>query len=266
MKYRHLISFTIVLLVTGLLCLNAAVAKGKPSKITVGSVSPNVALQGEELDVVISGSGFGHGSTVRFLVTDTRDDSQIDVVGTVVFDEGAGTLKAKIHVKDMAVVNQYDIEVRTMSGRKGKGTTLFRVEKAGNGGPLTPDKNGAEYIIFSGKDLVGAGVVEGCCLNRGPHPAYTMRLSEAFGDFAGTHDGHLYISGGGGMHGYYMVEFWVEGEFGFGFYFIGGVIERDRKNKLLTVTFTDEQWYWHDPKNELPIEMASFVLERYPAD
>ena len=133
--------------------------------------------------------------------------------------------------------------------------------------PDKPDKNGDEWIIFSGEDLVGAAVVEGCCPNAGPSPAYAMYLVEECGDLdAGTiHEGQLYISvWNAGGNPTAMVEFWVTG--GNGFYFIGGVIERDRKNKHLTVTFTDEPWNWHDPNNELPKATATFVLDRFPAD
>ncbi len=257
------ISILFLALVASLFLLDAHA--GKPVKVTVETANPSSAYQGDTPEVEIEGAGFDAGSTVRFIVTDSRDDTQIEVVSPVTF-VSPGKLKVKIKVKDAALPVEYDIEVRTSSGRRGKGTTLFRVrEKAGNE-PVTPDKKGAEYILFDG-DLasVDEEPVEGCCLNRGPHPAYTMHLSDAFGDLEGDHDGQLYISGGGGMVGY-MVEFWVEGEFGFGFYFIGGVIERDRKNKHLTVTFTDEPWNWHDPNNELPKATATFVLDRFPAD
>jgi len=59
----------------------------KPEKITVTEAIPSEALQGQGLPVRIKGSGFGPGSRVKFLVTGTNDDSQIDV-GTVEDDSG----------------------------------------------------------------------------------------------------------------------------------------------------------------------------------
>jgi hypothetical protein len=117
-----------LVLAASLLWFSTSMAKGPPEKVTVTAANPNAALQGAELDVVISGSGFGHESTVKFLVTGTNDASQIDV-GTVEFDEVTGNLIANISVLDLAVVDLYDIEVRTTSGRRGKGTTLFAVKK-----------------------------------------------------------------------------------------------------------------------------------------
>ncbi len=52
---------------------------GKPAKVTVESAFPASTEQGYLIDVEISGTGFDAGSTARFLVTDTRDDTQIDV-------------------------------------------------------------------------------------------------------------------------------------------------------------------------------------------
>jgi len=114
-----------LVLVTGLLWLEANAAK--PEKITVTEAIPSDALQGQGLPVRIRGSGFGPGASIKFLVTGTRDDTQIDV-GTVAYDGDTGDLVADIQVLDAALVIDYDIEVRTSSGRRGKGTTLFAVK------------------------------------------------------------------------------------------------------------------------------------------
>jgi hypothetical protein len=55
-------------------------AKGGGGKISVTAASPGEALQGEELDVVVNGTGFDNGTTASYLVTGTSDDSQIDVL------------------------------------------------------------------------------------------------------------------------------------------------------------------------------------------
>jgi hypothetical protein len=66
---------------------------GKPVKVTVTAAVPDSAIQGDAPEVVIDGTGFDEGSTARFLVTGTQDDTQIDVNG-VTFDAATGKLKA----------------------------------------------------------------------------------------------------------------------------------------------------------------------------
>ena len=58
----------------------AYAAKGGGGKISVTAASPGEALQGEELDVIVGGSGFDEGTTAKFLVTGTSDDTQIEVI------------------------------------------------------------------------------------------------------------------------------------------------------------------------------------------
>jgi hypothetical protein len=129
--FRYFVVF--LTLVTSLFLLEAQA--GKPDKVTVTSAFPDSAIQGDMTEVEIDGTGFDAGSTARFIVTDTRDDTQIDV-NEVTFDVVTKKLKAKIKVKDAALPVEYDIEVTTSSGRRGKGTTLFRVrEKAGEEDP-----------------------------------------------------------------------------------------------------------------------------------
>lgn len=129
MTKRNSIPF-LTLMVATLCALQPAVAKGPPVAVTVTAADPNSGLQGESLPVIISGEGFDAGSSVRFLVSGTRDDSQI-LVHSVTFDAD-GTLTANIQVRDDAQVFEYDIEVRSASGRRGKGTSLFSV-KSKNG-------------------------------------------------------------------------------------------------------------------------------------
>lgn len=108
------------------------------------------------------------------------------------------------------------------------------------GKPDKPDKSKTEWIVFDG-DLVGDQVVEGCCPNAGPWPEYRMTLNFWVDGFPpGTYDGQLFINYyGAGRNQKYIVQFWND-EIGIGIEIIGGVIDHDRKNKVLTVTFTDE--------------------------
>ena len=115
----------LLLLTLSLAWLDLAVAKGPP--IRVEQAIPSEAAQGQQgLPVKIKGKGFGPGSTVRFLVAGTNDDSQI-VVPEVVYDPATGDLDTVIDVSETAAISDYDIEVR-LGGRGGKGTDLFRVK------------------------------------------------------------------------------------------------------------------------------------------
>lgn len=135
MKFRHQILYFFTFLAAGLLTLNAAVAKGPSAKVTVTNANPNSALQGDPLNVEISGSGFDGGSTVKFLVTGTKDDRQISVDQESVHSSADGTLlTVDIVVSGGATVTDYDIEVKSSSGRRGKGTTLFAVKQNSGGG------------------------------------------------------------------------------------------------------------------------------------
>lgn len=101
---------------------------GKGGKVTVEFADPSSAIQGEEPTVTIMGSGFDDGSSVKFLVTGTTDESQI-VVDSVTY-VSPSQLKAHIKTNSSTATVGYDIEVQATSGRKGKGTTLFKVQQA----------------------------------------------------------------------------------------------------------------------------------------
>ena len=103
-----------------------ALEAGKAVPVTVTAANPSEAIQGQDLEVLISGTGFGDGSTVKYLVTGTTDASQVTVL-SVTYLPATGQLKTHIKVNGEAVTNYYDIEVLAATGRKGKGTTLFKV-------------------------------------------------------------------------------------------------------------------------------------------
>jgi hypothetical protein len=101
------------------------------AQVKVTSADPPSAVQGTTaLDVAIGGSGFDNGSQVRFLVTGSSTDTGGVEVTKVVY-VGPKKLIATINVAPGATVSQFDIEVKTSSDRKGKGTTLFKVEAKG---------------------------------------------------------------------------------------------------------------------------------------
>jgi hypothetical protein len=112
------------------------------------------------------------------------------------------------------------------------------------GKPDKPDKPGkteTEWIAFDG-DLEGGQPVDGCCPNAGPFPEYIMTLAKDVGSVpAGTYNGYLFINNyGAGRDHKYKVQFWNDDLYIF-IQIIGGEIVVDRKNKLTTVTFIDEE-------------------------
>ena len=128
--------YTVAILfcLTGSLLLLDNASAAKPKKVIVSSVAPDSASQGDTVShVVIRGSGFDNGSAVRFLVAGTNDDAQVEITGVIDLVDG-DLVVPTLHVLDAATVDLYDVEVRTSSGRRGKGTDLFRVEQKGGGG------------------------------------------------------------------------------------------------------------------------------------
>ena len=110
------------------------------------------------------------------------------------------------------------------------------------GGKGKGGKSKTEWIEFWG-DLVGGQPVDGCCPNAGPFPEYKMWLApEVDGsEFGEWHDGQLFMNvlGGRRTDGQYIVQFGT-GDCEVAIEIRGGVIDYDKKNKVLTVIFTDE--------------------------
>jgi hypothetical protein len=127
--------------------------------------------------------------------------------------------------------------------------------------PPKPVEPTTELITFTGS-LEGSAVVEDCCPNAGPFPEYAMTLNfEVDGNPAGTfYEGNLFINRYGvGRNQRYIVQFWNDEV---AIQIIGGVINEDRKNKITTVTFTDDLCTDLDTGD--PIAIVSFVLVRSP--
>ena len=131
------------------------------------------------------------------------------------------------------------------------------------GKPDRPGGPGAEEIEFSGVDLQGWQIVEGCCPNAGPFPDYTLTLTRNLGELpAGTHDGQLFVNYyGAGRNRQYVVQFW--NALG-GIEIIGGVIHEDRRNKVTAVEFTNEACL--DLDTGETIAVVNFVLVRSSPD
>ena len=117
--------------------------------------------------------------------------------------------------------------------------------------PPEPDKTTGECIVFWG-DLEGGAIVEDCCPNAGPWPAYEMILSLPNEDdpsfrYIYNGPGQLFMSGirTKEVQGY-KVQFWswdwgeqTPGDGDIFFEIYGGDVITDKKNKTLMVSFED---------------------------
>jgi hypothetical protein len=142
--------------------------------------------------------------------------------------------------------------------------------------PGKPTEPHSEWIAFTG-DFVGCEEVEGCCPNAGPNPAYDLTVARdlPFSEdpdavplvHSGTYTGHIFMNSyGTGQNRQYIVKYWGSDSFGhtIAIGIIGGEIDNDRRNKILTVTFTGEDCYALDSNGQFDyfIDAVSFTLVR----
>ena len=143
--------------------------------------------------------------------------------------------------------------------------------EAGKPDKDNPKKTTAECIVFTG-DLTGMEEVEGCCTNGPPHPWYSMDLNLHYDiedkiafEGNGSYEGQLFISDWGvGRNHRYIVQFWNYEDYAdpICFEIIGGVIDNDKKNKVLTVTFKDEPALCEYGGDVITLPFVSFTLLR----
>jgi len=161
---KKIVTLSIAILLLAAFGMNTSFAAkptggGKGGKVKVESASPSSVIQTFGVDVTILGAGFDNGSSVRFLVAGTDDDEQIGV-GPVQFINST-ELRVRIETTGSTATVDYDIEVETFSGRKGKGTTLFKVEQS----PSSCPDNYPEfaYLHDSGSSLqIWFSSLDGC--------------------------------------------------------------------------------------------------------
>lgn len=173
MKNIIKISITILLLAafgTNISFAAKPTGGGGGGKIKVTGASPGAAPQGTSVTVTIAGENFEEKSSVTFLVGGTKDYSHISV-GEVRF-KNSTTLEADIDVNSGALTVDYDIEVQAISGRKGKGTTLFKVEKSDESTSCI-DKP-SDFPAFAYTTITGGG--------GSPVVGFDIYLSNADGD------------------------------------------------------------------------------------
>jgi len=150
---KKLITSFAILLTLVLIASGQALAQDDPEVV---SASPSSAIQGSyDLDVEIIGSNFGRGAEVQFLEARKGDEYGPEAKGIFVKKVkvmGSSKLIVTIDVVDSpdSYVGDTDIAVFMTRSRKGKGTTLFKVEaKPGQGqGTFTSVWIEAEYYEF----------------------------------------------------------------------------------------------------------------------
>lgn len=114
-----------ILACLSLVVLGAAPAGAAPPRITVTAAAPSSAYQGDTLDVVVSGSGFDPSAGAQYLVSGTTNPGGVTVRSVKYVS--ASELITTIEVSGTANLANFDIVVTLDNGRKGKGTTLFKV-------------------------------------------------------------------------------------------------------------------------------------------
>jgi len=142
------------------------------------------------------------------------------------------------------------------------------------GKPPGPIKLEKELIVFTG-DLVGGEVVEGCCLNRGPNPEYTMTVDRDLGFEGGPqipggiYKGYIFMNVFGTRKDQqYYVKFWGSDSSSPGLNIAigikGGIIDHDKKSGVLFVDFTGDDLYTLDSKGAMDryIDTVIFTLTR----
>lgn len=172
MHVRHFSRKVLLIAAAVILALPLALEAAKPIPVTVTLASPSEAIQGERKTIKITGTGFDNGSQASFLVSGTTDASQIVVAATSF--KSSTELEADIQVQPSALTVNYDVEVRTSTGRKGKGTTLFKVN-------LDP----SVILPLSLGVPTGCNNSSGTGLNDGAYPAALIVAADTYSCTAG---------------------------------------------------------------------------------
>ena len=185
------------------------------------------------------------------LTIDNAENGAIDLERTITVDKH-GNARCEMKGRLVAFAGVFCIAILMIS-------SVFAGKPDKPDKPPKPGNITKECIVFTG-DLVGGQVVEGCCPNAGPFPAYSMTLHDMGTLSGGPYEGQLFINYyGAGRNKKYIVQFWND-DIGVAIEIIGGVIDYDKKNKVLEVTFEDETGW--DSISNIPIPNVSFVLVR----
>jgi hypothetical protein len=129
----RILLIAVSLLILGMTGPTTTLAKGPPIKVT--EAIPAEADQGDkDLPVILKGKEFGFDPDVVFILNETGDPAPLNKMNpkNIQFNLATGNIEFLLDVALNADVGDYDIEV-TVNGRKGKGTTLLKVNLVGGG-------------------------------------------------------------------------------------------------------------------------------------
>jgi len=130
MSIRHGKPVSVFIMLLGCLLVTGTV---HAQKVQVNSADPAEGEQTKTLVVTINGNGFGNPSKVKFLLSSNGNPGDVSVVGDPQF-VSSKRLEVMISISDDFNPQDYDIEVKNLvTGRRGKGHTMFKVLKKGGG-------------------------------------------------------------------------------------------------------------------------------------
>ena len=164
-------------------------AKGGPNTgLSVASTTPSSAPRNTTLNVTVSGSGFEQGSRAIWALNGdtTFATTKIKTNSTTVVS--ASKLTANISISGDAPLDRYDVQVVTLSGRKGIGIELFTVtyeiiDLGAGDGSTAAAINDNNQIVGGGGTGVGAFLWENGVLRQlGMPPGFTSFRAEDIND------------------------------------------------------------------------------------
>ena len=167
----------------GPVVLEPTFAKGGPSgDPVVTSTNPSTSPRNVTIDVTVSGSGFDQGSrTVWAIDGDTTFATTKVRINSTKY-VSAKQLVANITIGGDSPVDLYDVEVVTLSGRKGIGIELFAVTALIDLGPASDSSTSQAF------DINATGTVVGFTVDSLYHqgPSHATRWLPAGGSWAAT--------------------------------------------------------------------------------
>jgi hypothetical protein len=140
---------------SGLKDLSQPLFKGKPlpDPVTVDDFNPKDGEQGQTFPMTVTGSGFGNGAKVVFVL----DGEDVSTISTTTTSVDPTTLTADISIDAEAVVSfDYEVAVAFRRGSRGVATERFEVKVAPNPQSGHP-KYRADLYVNSDMDFMDDG-------------------------------------------------------------------------------------------------------------
>ena len=158
-------------------------AKGGPSgDPVVSSTNPSASPRNVTIDVTVSGSGFDQGSRAVWAIDGDTAFATTKVKTNSTMYVSAKQLVANITIGGDSPVDLYDVQVVTLSGRKGIGIELFAVTALVDLGPASDSSTSQAFDISATGTVVGWTVDSLYYLG----PSHATRWSPAGGIWTAT--------------------------------------------------------------------------------